>query len=265
MKCKKEEIDNGAKSSWSLGEIEEFFDKQAELAKREFNFLRAVSLITPEDEAAFRAAPIDVVLPKNDRQEDKALKELKRELRHEANRACIRKFLEIGRELKKSDPESKLFNMSEDLLDYLDRIESEPCSLGKYEWKRLVTGLCTYTSLLRGEAEKRCKETSAEKPTEKKQDIYPTKEKGEKTRLISSINIQNFKGILGDVHQSENLQIGDDARIDNQTVPEKRAETEQSKPLGKLGLIKTLLWKLYDMTVKSVLEWLWTKIFSGPT
>jgi len=173
MKGKKEQIDNGAKSFRSLGDIEEFFDKQAELAKREFNFLRAVSLITPEDEEAFRAAPIDVVLSKKDRQEDKALKESKRERRHEANRACIRKFLEIGRELKKSDPESKLFNMSEGLLDYLDRIESDLHSLSEYEWKKLDTGLRTYASLLRGEAEKRSEAASAEKPTETEQNNKP--------------------------------------------------------------------------------------------
>lgn len=161
MDDNKRQKDNSAKSSWSLGKIEEFFDKNVELAKRELNFLCAVSLITPEDEEAFRAAPIDVVLPKKDRQEDKALKELERERRHEANRACIREFLEIGRELKKSDPKSKLFNMSEELLDCLDRIESDPCSLSKYEWKRLDTQLGTYASLLRGEAKKRCEAPSA--------------------------------------------------------------------------------------------------------
>jgi len=43
------------------------------------------------------------------------------------------------------------------------------------------------------------------------------------------------------------------------------AETEQSKPLGKFECLRVWLWKLYDATVKSAFEWLWTKIFSGPT
>jgi len=212
MKGKKKQKENSAKSSWSLGKIEEFFDKKIELAKREFNFLFAVSLITPEVEEAFRKTAIDADVLKNLRkkgqqvtEEDEALKELERERRHEANRACIRKFLEIGRELKQSDPESKLFNMSEELLDYLDRIESDLHSLSKYEWKRLDTGLCTYTSLLRGEAKKRSGATSAEKP----------------------------------------------------------AETAQSTALGKLGWIRGLLWKLYEKSLKvvvdAILERYWPK------
>jgi len=42
-------------------------------------------------------------------------------------------------------------------------------------------------------------------------------------------------------------------------------DTDQSTALGKLAWIRGWLWKLYDLTVKSALEWLWTKIFSGPT
>jgi hypothetical protein len=179
MNGKKEQKDNGAKSSWSLGKIEKLFDKQIKLAKTEFSFLHAASLITPECEKAFREATIDVdvlkKLPKEGQQEDKALKEEERERRCELKRDCIRKFLEIGRELKKSEPESKLFNLSVELLDYLDRIESDLHSLSGYEWRKLDTLLNTYGSLLRGEAKKGCKEASAEKPTKTKQDITPTK------------------------------------------------------------------------------------------
>lgn len=181
MKDKKEQKDKGAKSSWSLEEIEELFDKHIKLAKKEFDILRFASLMTPEFEKAYREASIDADVLKNLRkkgqqvtEEEETLREQERERRRELKRACIRNFLGIGRELKKSDPESKLFNLSVELLDYLDRIESDLHSLSGYEWRKLDTGLDTYVSLLRGEAEKRCKKASAEKPAETKQDIPPT-------------------------------------------------------------------------------------------
>ncbi len=55
-----------------------------------------------------------------------------------------------------------------------------------------------------------------------------TKEHKEKTKAIGSINIQNSNVILGDV-QAKNLQIGDNACIDKQSVPEKPAGTGQKE------------------------------------
>lgn len=124
---------DGAKSSQSLGKIEKLFDKQIKLAKKEFDISCFESMVTPEFEEAYRKAFIDAdvlkKLSKKDQQEDKALKEAEREQRRELKRSCIRNFLEAGRELKKSEPESKLFNLSIELLDYLDRIESDFHSL----------------------------------------------------------------------------------------------------------------------------------------
>jgi len=215
--------------------VEEFLHKQTELAKKEFNFLHAVSLITPEDDEAFRAAPIDVVLPKKDRQEDKALKELERERRHEANRACIRKFLEIGRELKKSDPESKLFKMSEELLDYLDRIESDLHSVSKYEWKKLDSGLRTYVSLLRGEAQQRCQATSPDKTAQTKQDIPSAREDK------PDVNIHISGGI-----QAENVQIGNHASIHKQPKAEERPK------FSILGWMRKKIYHLLGVIIASL-------------
>ncbi len=107
-------------------------------------------------------------------------------------------------------------------------------------------------------------QASPEKPAGTEQDITPTEEEKEKVKTIGSINIQDSNVILGDV-QAKNLQIGDDATIDKKPEAENPPETAQSTALGKLAWIRGLLWKLYDVTVKSALEWLWTKIFSGPT
>ena len=153
MKGKKEQIDNGAKSFRSLGEIEEFFDKQAEFAKRELNFFLAVSNITHEEEEAFAAAPAsyDDMTEEDWQKEHEARREMERQLKHEAKFANIRKFLEIGINLKKDDPYSELFKTSKELLDFVDRCESTPSSVNRYERKKFMTDLIRYKELLKGE------------------------------------------------------------------------------------------------------------------
>ncbi len=74
--------------------------------------------------------------------------------------------------------------------------------------------------------------------------------------------IDSLKGTLYDLADTLN-QIAQIYR--DELSAETPEEKDQSKSIGKLGWKKALLWKLYDMTVKSVLEWLWTKIFSEPT
>jgi len=154
MKGKKEQIDNGAKSSWSLGEIEEFFDKQAEFAKRELNFFLAVSNITHEEEEAFAAAPAsyDDMTDEDWQKEHEAQIEGERQLKHEAKFVNIRKFLHIGIEAKRDDPDSELFQTSKELLDLVDRFESDPSSVNSYERKNFRTVLIRYKELLKGEA-----------------------------------------------------------------------------------------------------------------
>jgi len=160
MSDKSEQPNRNAKRSFTVEQAIERISKLAVSARKEFELLRGISLITPYDEAAFKLSPIEIDLPKKNHHKDKELRELERKHKHEKKCAAIRKFLEMGRELKRGKPESKLFKMSEELLDYLNRIESDPRSLSEYEWKKLDTDLSTYASLLRGEAER------AKKPVE---------------------------------------------------------------------------------------------------
>lgn len=154
MKGKKKKKDNGAKSFRSLGDIEEFFDKQAEFAKKELNFFLAVSNITPEEEEAFAAAPAsyDDMTEEDWQKEHEAQIEGERQLKHEAKFANIRNFLEISIKLKKDDPYSELFQTSKELLDLVDRFESDPSSVNRYERKKFMTDLIRYKELLKGEA-----------------------------------------------------------------------------------------------------------------
>jgi len=75
---------------------------------------------------------------------------------------------------------------------------------------------------------------------ETKRDISPTEEHKEKAKEIPSINIQDSNVILGDI-QAKNLQIGDDACIDNQPEANKK---------NKLLITKCLRFLL----------WLWTQL-----
>jgi len=69
-----------------------------------------------------------------------------------------------------------------------------------------------------------------------KLDITPAKEQKEKVETIGSVNIQNSNVILGDV-QDKNLQIGDNASIDKQPVPEKSAETNKNRKTTIVAII----------------------------
>jgi len=58
---------------------------------------------------------------------------------------------------------------SKELLDLVDRCESDPSTVNRYERKKFRTDLIRYRELLKGEV------TSAEKPAETEQDIPHTK------------------------------------------------------------------------------------------
>jgi len=66
---------------------------------------------------------------------------------------------------------------------------------------------------------------------ETKRDISPIEEQKEKAKTIGNVNIETFTGILGDVHQAENLQIGNDARIDKQPKAKNKNKSLISKCL----------------------------------
>lgn len=83
-------------------------------------------------------------------------------------------------------------------------------------------------------------------------DTTPAKEEKEKAKTIGSIHIQNFKGILGDVQQPENLQIGDYASIHKQTkIQTKGGVKRLLKIIGAIvGFLAALL------TIFHLLGWL---------
>ena len=163
MKGKKEKKDNGANSFRSLKEMWEFLDRFV-----------LVHQITPEEEEAFAAAPAsyDDMTEEDWQKEYEARKEMERQLKHEAKFNKIRKFLNIGIECKRDDPDSKLFQTATELLYFVDRCESDPSSVNRYERMKFRTALITYKELLKGEA------TSAEKPTEKERKTTPAKRRG---------------------------------------------------------------------------------------
>ena len=92
----------------------------------------------------------------------------------------------------------------------------------------LTKGAVDLAKRLRRIAEMARSDLTPEKPTEAKHDITPAEEQEEKAKEIPSINIQDSNVILGDV-QAKNLQIGDNACIDKQSVPKKPAGTGQKE------------------------------------
>lgn len=159
MKDKKEQKDNRADSFRSLNEILQFVD----------NFLVQAHQITPEEEEAFAAAPTYDDMTEEDWQKEyEARKDFEQQHKNEVKFNKLRKFLHIGIEAKRDDPDSELFRTSKELLDFVDRCESDPSSVRSYEGKKFRTALITYKELLKGEA------TSAEKPAETKRNTTPS-------------------------------------------------------------------------------------------
>jgi hypothetical protein len=169
MKGKKEQKDNGAKSFRSIKQMWEFVDRFV-----------LIHQITHEEEEAFAAAPTsyDDMTEEDWQKEHEAQIEGERQLKHEAKFNKVRKFLNIGIEAKRDDPDSKLFQTATELLDFVDRCESDPSSVNRYERKKFRTALIRYKELLKGEA------TSAEKPAETKKDIAPIEKEKEKFKII---------------------------------------------------------------------------------
>ncbi len=63
----------------------------------------------------------------------------------------IREFLKIGIKIKSDDPSSELFRTAKELLDIVDRAQTEPLSVSKNEQQKFCTGLDRYKELLKAE------------------------------------------------------------------------------------------------------------------
>jgi len=100
----------------------------------------------------------------------------------------------------------------------------------------------------------------AKKPAKIEPGTTTAKEHKDEPTTISNVTIQNFQGILGNVHGADNVHIGNSARIHKNS--KKPAETEQTTGIRKLGWRGWLL-KLYEKTLKVVvdafLERVWPK------
>ncbi|MCK4791741.1 MAG: hypothetical protein KAV87_48865 [Desulfobacteraceae bacterium] len=91
---------------------------------------------------------------------------------------------------------------------------------------------------------------ATKKHVKTEQDKTTDKEHKEKAKTIDSVNIKKFQGILGDV-QAKNLQIGDNARIDNQPKAKNKSNSLITKCLRFLLWLWTeLKWILSIFGIK---------------
>ncbi|GAH23981.1 unnamed protein product, partial [marine sediment metagenome] len=90
--------------------------------------------------------------------EQKAYDKSQAELYREAEQARpyneMRELLQIGINIKSDAPDSELFRTAKELLDMLDRAETEPSSFSTDEKRKLRTRLYQYKALLKAELKK---------------------------------------------------------------------------------------------------------------
>ena len=140
---------------------------------------------------------------------------------------------------KSGQPEVNMWEISNNLAAKVSKEEALKCNqLIMRQIKKIFDELLIHLRKYFGEEIET--QTSHENPEETKPDITFAKEKKEKTKLISSINIKNFTGILGDV-KAENLQIGDNARIDKKPEAEKPTKTKQNRKTPIVAIIIFLI------------------------
>ncbi|MHC4159829.1 MAG: hypothetical protein ACYSSO_12205 [Planctomycetota bacterium] len=82
---------------------------------------------------------------------DKAQLQDYREVKRKQKWQEIREFLQIGIDIERDDPNPELFRTAKELLDIVDRAETEPSSVSKYEQQKFCTGLDRYIALLKAE------------------------------------------------------------------------------------------------------------------
>ena len=125
--------------------------------------------------------------------------EINRQLKRKARLNKIRLYFCLGMKLKSNDPSSKLFRVAEELLDILDRYETDPLSISQTELRKYKTGLLKYNTLLEEKIKKHnTKERSAKpKAAEAPEDIP-----GEyRTAPMSQTELANLYG--GDMTQKK--------------------------------------------------------------
>ena len=107
--------------------------------------------------------------------------EVNRQIKREAERDKARRFLQIGIKLDSNDPESKLFRIAEQLLDVVDKIETDPSLVSQVELSTYRTGLSKYRVLL--EARHKRDRAENERAIEKAQETEPARKDAENSTL----------------------------------------------------------------------------------
>jgi len=83
----------------------------------------------------------------------------------------------------------------------------------------------------------------------------PAKEERERAKTIDSINIHNFTGILGDVQQAENVQIGNHASIHK----EAKADVAEKPAEAGRDTTPTIGWRLWAC-IKRIPRWIYVLV-----
>jgi len=76
----------------------------------------------------------------------------------------------------------------------------------------------------------------------------------ERTDTGEEANIAKCQAQAAAKNLAKKLLLLDELHREQIEIREKPAKTEQSKPLGKLGWIKAFLWKLYEKSLKVVVD-----------
>jgi len=95
--------------------------------------------------------------------------QLQRENKREQEWDSIRKFLQMGVDIKRDDPNSELYKTAKELQDIVDKAQAEPLSVSKYERRKFRTGLGRYKALLKAEMKRQRKVKPA--GTEQKDEV----------------------------------------------------------------------------------------------
>lgn len=115
--------------------------------------------------------------------------QLQRENKREQEWDSIRKFLQIGIDIKSDDPNSELYKTAKELQDIVDKAQAESLSVSKYEQQKFCTGFDRYKVLLKAELNRQLKE----KPAETGQ-----KDEGSKIMITARIGEENWEAIRGE-------------------------------------------------------------------
>jgi hypothetical protein len=186
MSGNQEHTNSKDRPSMSVEDMEKFIEQEAQYTAKGLQESIPFKDILDKHNAAFMAAKA-VSIEKLSEDEREALEEEQekavRQFEREQDFARKRSFLQIGIQCKSDDPNSELFRTAKEQLDILDKCESEPSSISKYEHKKYKTGMFRYKELLK--AEVRSSDTkSARKARDKVKKGIKRRERQEKQAKI---------------------------------------------------------------------------------